>query len=39
MYGLLGYDNIWLRYNYSNILNLRVQKSQNNEKIEKIEKI
>ncbi len=26
MYGLLGYDNIWLRYNYLNIWNLRVQK-------------
>ncbi len=26
MYGLLGYDNIWLRYNYMKIWNLRVQK-------------
>ncbi len=26
MYGLLGLDNIWLRYNYLNIWNLRVQK-------------
>ncbi len=33
MYGLLGYDNIWLRYNYLKILNLRVQKNQNIEKI------
>ncbi len=27
MYGLLGLDNIWLRYNYLNIWNLRVQKN------------
>ncbi len=27
MYGLLWYDNIWLRYNYLNIWNLRVQKN------------
>ncbi len=27
MYGLLGYDNIWLRYNYLKIWNLRVQKN------------
>ncbi len=33
MYGLLGYDNIWLRYNYLNILNLRVQKNLNIKKI------
>ncbi len=26
MYGLLGSDNIWLRYNYLKIWNLRVQK-------------
>ncbi len=25
MYGLLGYENIWLRYNYLKIWNLRVQ--------------
>ncbi len=31
MYGLLGY--IWLRYNYLNICNLRVQKNRNIEKI------
>ncbi len=34
MYGLLGQDNIWPRYNYMNIWNLRVQKkNQNTEKI------
>ncbi len=33
MYGLLGLDNIWLRYNYLQIWNLRVQKNQNIEKI------
>ncbi len=33
MYGLLEYDNIWPRYNYLNIWNLRVQKYQNIEKI------
>ncbi len=33
MYGLLWYDNIWPRYNYLNIWNLRVQKNQNIEKI------
>ncbi len=33
MYGLLGYDNIWPRYNYLNIWNMRVQKNQNIEKI------
>ncbi len=33
MYGLLGSDNIWLRYNYLKIWNLRVQKNQNIEKI------
>ncbi len=27
MYGLLGSDNIWLKYNYLNIWNLRVQKT------------
>ncbi len=32
MYGL-WYDNIWLRYNYLKIWNLRVQKNQNIEKI------
>ncbi len=33
MYGLLGYDNIWPRYNYLKIWNLRVQKNRNIEKI------
>ncbi len=33
MYGLLGLDNIWPRYNYLKIWNLRVQKNQNTEKI------
>ncbi len=33
MYGLLGSDNIWLRYNYLKTCNLRVQKNQNIEKI------
>ncbi len=33
MYGLLGSDIIWLRYNYLNIWNLRVQKNLNTEKI------
>ncbi len=33
MYGLLWYDNIWLRYNYLNIWNLRMQKNLNIEKI------
>ncbi len=33
MYGLLWLDNIWLRYNYLKIWNLRVQKNQNIEKI------
>ncbi len=33
MYGLLWYDNIWPRYNYLNIWNLRVQKNLNIEKI------
>ncbi len=33
MYGLLWYDNIWLRYNYLKIWNLRVQKNLNIEKI------
>ncbi len=33
MYGLLGYDNIWLRYNYLKIWNLRMQKNRNIEKI------
>ncbi len=37
MYGLLGYDNIWLRYNYLKIWNLRVQKKKRtNQNIEKI---
>ncbi len=33
MYGLLWQDNIWLRYNYLKIWNLRVQKNLNTEKI------
>ncbi len=33
MYGLLGYDNIWPRYNYLKIWNLRMQKNRNIEKI------
>ncbi len=33
MYGLLGWDNIGLRYNYLKIWNLRVQKNLNIEKI------
>ncbi len=33
MYGLLGWENIWLRYNYLKIWNLRVQKYRNIEKI------
>ncbi len=33
MYGLFGWENIWLRYNYLKIWNLRVQKNQNIEKI------
>ncbi len=33
MYGLLGYDNIWLRCNYLKIWNLREQKNLNIEKI------
>ncbi len=33
MYGLLGKDNIWPRYNYLNIWNLRVQKNLNIEQI------
>ncbi len=33
MYDLLGYDNIWSRHNYLNIWNLRVQESENIEKI------
>ncbi len=33
MYGLLGSDNIWPRYNYLNIWNLRVQKNRHIEKI------
>ncbi len=33
MYGLLGYGNIWLRYKYLNIWNLRVKKNQNIEKV------
>ncbi len=32
MYGLLWYDNIWPRYNYLNIWNLKVQTNQNIEK-------
>ncbi len=33
MYGSLGEDNIWLRYHYLKIWNLRVQKNLNIEKI------
>ncbi len=33
MYGLLGYGNIWVRYNYLKIGNLRVQINLNIEKI------
>ncbi len=33
MYGLLGSDYIWPRYNYLNIRNLREQKNLNIEKI------
>ncbi len=33
MYGLLWKDNIWLRYNYLKIWNLRMQKNLNIEKI------
>ncbi len=33
MYCLLGYDNTWLRYDYLNIWNVRVQKNLNIEKI------
>ncbi len=33
MYGLLGKDNIWPRYNNLKIWNLRVQKNLNIEKI------
>ncbi len=33
MYGLLGSDNTWLRYNYLKIWNRRVQKNLNIEKI------
>ncbi len=33
MYGLLGSDNIWPRYNYLKIWNLSVQKNLNIEKI------
>ncbi len=33
MSGLLWWDNIWLRYNYLKIWNLRVQKNLNIEKI------
>ncbi len=32
MYGLLGSDNIWPRYSYLKIWNLRVQKNLNIEK-------
>ncbi len=35
MYGLLWEDNIWLKYNYLKIWNLRVQKKKK-KKIEKI---
>ncbi len=33
MYGLFGYNDIWVRYNYLKIWNLRVQKNLNIEKI------
>ncbi len=33
MYGLLWQDNMWPRYNYFKIWNLRVQRNQNIEKI------
>ncbi len=33
MYALLGLDNIWPRYNYLKIWNLRVKKNLNIEKI------
>ncbi len=33
MYGVLGQDNIWLRYNYLKIWNLRVQINLNIDKI------
>ncbi len=33
MYGSLDADNIWLRYDYLKIWNLRVQKNRNIEKI------
>ncbi len=33
IYGLLWFDNIWLRYNYLKIWNLRVQKNKTFEKI------
>ncbi len=33
MYGLLGSDNIWQRYNYLKIWNVRVQTNLNIEKI------
>ncbi len=33
MHGLFELDNIWLRYNYLNIWNPRVQKNHNIEKI------
>ncbi len=33
MYGSLGEDNIWPRYNYLKIWNLRVQKNQKIQKI------
>ncbi len=33
MCGLLGLDNIWQRYNYMKIWNLRMQINQNTEKI------
>ncbi len=36
MYGLLGYDNIWPRYNYLKIWNLRVQKKKKYIYIQKI---
>ncbi len=39
MYGLLGWDNIWPRYNYLNIWNLRVKKIKNKNKNKIIEKI
>ncbi len=35
---MVYYDNIWLRYNYMKIWNLRVQKNLNIEKMQSIDK-